>query len=763
MAARQLENEIYCRCNQDKKESKMKNFFWGFFLFNLILTAQYVEPNQPQQLKSDEISESSRSQSDQKARIINFKEIAEARGIGQETLSPGGNYAMYVVTIPDVITNARREELYLASTDGRSIRRIETPPQSSPESLQWLPDGRRFFFLLRIEGKAQVYSGETEAAVIKPITRLAGSVDQYVLCPDGRMAFIGSGSSGKSIWIQDLTGETEPVPLAESLPDPVSLRWHPDGRRIFFLQAETSRAAAAAITPPTVRWQDEPRPPRHIRSLDIEAKREQSWTTGPDFSVLNFEIAADGKSLAFQTQSTERPVIPDDPEKMTLRLLDLENADTRVLVPKMGGPGQCSYAFSPDGRKLAFKTPDRLEYQRYGKFHILDLANGRMQNPLEKEDIHPRSFYWNETSDGLFFYAVVGINRPWFSLMLADGNLSRLAFEPGTFSGRYAPAAKAFIFMHSDSSHPYEVFFGTAMMLADRSRWVPLSRANSHLLAFPLNPGETVRWKSKDGREIEGILYKPLGFKSGRRYPMIVQANGGANFFGSNYQSYTPFLAARGYLVFQPNYRGLGSDGYGEEYRFEGFFPHEVLDLRTQDILSGVEHLIHEGIADPDRLALMGWSVGGGTVDWLMTQTPLFKAISSGAGGGDMISTYGQIEQYRFYFRKTWGSSAFRSWDYYADRSALKYISRAKTPTLINVGENDEGVTAQCLETYNALREFGVPVEMLVHAGQPHILQSPQSILAKMLAEFCWFEQWINGGPSWLRWRDEFAAIVNGH
>jgi dipeptidyl aminopeptidase/acylaminoacyl peptidase len=206
----------------------------------------------------------------------------------------------------------------------------------------------------------------------------------------------------------------------------------------------------------------------------------------------------------------------------------------------------------------------------------------------------------------------------------------------------------------------------------------------------------------------------------------------------------------------------LGTDGYGEEFKFDGLYPHDVLDIRTKDILSGVDYLIREGIADPDRLALMGWSAGGGTVDWLMTQTSLFKAFSSGAGGGDMISTYGQIEQYRFYFFNAWGSSAFRSWDYYADRSALKYISRAKTPTLINVGENDEGVVAQCLETYNALREFGVPVEMLVHTGQTHQLHSPQSILAKMLAEYYWFEQWIKGEGSWLRWRDEFKALVDG-
>jgi hypothetical protein len=131
-------------------------------------------------------SEAGRVPAKQAANVIGFKEMAETREIGQPTLNPGGKYASYVVAIPDIKSNTQREELFLASTDGQAIRRVGTPPQSSPASLQWFPDGRRFVFMLRIAGKAQIYSGDTDTAQATPVTHLAGGVDEYALSPDGR-------------------------------------------------------------------------------------------------------------------------------------------------------------------------------------------------------------------------------------------------------------------------------------------------------------------------------------------------------------------------------------------------------------------------------------------------------------------------------------------------------------------------------------------------------------------------------------------------
>jgi dipeptidyl aminopeptidase/acylaminoacyl peptidase len=271
-----------------------------------------------------------------------------------------------------------------------------------------------------------------------------------------------------------------------------------------------------------------------------------------------------------------------------------------------------------------------------------------------------------------------------------------------------------------------------------------------------------LRWPSGDGREIEGLLFEPLGYRRGQRYPMIVQVNGANNLYPSYYQSYAHQLAGRGYLVLQVNHRALGSTGYGEAFKLETYPPNAVLDHATQDILTGISALVKDGVADGDRVGLMGWSIGGFTANWLMTRTSQFKAISTGAGNADMVAAYGQIDQYRYYYRNSWGGSAFRSWDYYTSLSPLRFMERAATPTLIHVGEHDDGVTLQCRETYNALQEFGVPVEMLVHVGQSHNLQAPQSLLAKMLADVAWFEQWIRGGPSWLGWQADFDSIVRG-
>jgi dipeptidyl aminopeptidase/acylaminoacyl peptidase len=697
------------------------------------------------------------------APTIGFKDIAETRDFSQVTLSPGGKYAAYILNIPDVQSNSHRQELYSASDDGGEIRRIQTPQGSEIEAIQWWPDGRRFAFLLRSGGTAQVYSATSDAALIQPLTRLAGGVDQYALSPAGdRLALIGSDAAQKRIWLQEAAASAEAVPLSGALNRPAWLRWQPDGRRVFFLLNADSVSASTTAMPSVVNWHDEPQPPRHVRSLDIDTRQERTWTSGADFSVLNFEISSDGKHLAFQTQSAERTIIAADPELSTLRILRLENGEMETLVPKWGGPGQCSYTFSGDGLKLAFVAPDRLEYQRFGKLHILDLAGRRSRIHMAKADLPVRTVFWNETSDGLYFIAGLRTDRPWFFLQLSDDRLSRITVVPGSFSGRFVPEARAFIFGFSDWGHPLECFRATAESLADRSRWVQLSRANARLASFSPVTAETVRWKSGDGREIEGVLYKPMDYDPGRHFPMIVQANGGRNAYGGEYQSYAPVLAARGYLVFQPNHRGLVSADYGENFKLESFYPRDIYESAASDVLSGVQALVDRGIADGDRLGLMGWSVGGGTADWLMIKTTRFKAISSGAGGGDMIAAYGQIQRYRSYYRNTWGGSAFRFWDRYADRSALRYISRAKTPTLIQVGENDDGVSAQCLETYNALREFRVPVEMLIHRGQPHSLQTPQTTLAKMLAEYYWFEQWIRGGPSWLKWGDEFAASIAG-
>jgi dipeptidyl aminopeptidase/acylaminoacyl peptidase len=215
--------------------------------------------------------------------------------------------------------------------------------------------------------------------------------------------------------------------------------------------------------------------------------------------------------------------------------------------------------------------------------------------------------------------------------------------------------------------------------------------------------------------------------------------------------------------VLQPNYRG--STGYGEA--FQTAIAGNYWPLAAEDILAGVDTLIGRGIASPDSLGMMGWSAGGHWSNWTLVTTDRFKAISSGAGVSNWISLYAQtdVQATREYYLggDAGRAAANKPWDNFEHwwaESPLRYITRAKTPTLLHSGEKDERIPmAQNLELYMALKQRGVPTEFLVYPGQPHGLQEPRYQLVKMMAELGWFEHWIRRKP-WFTW-DELLATAD--
>jgi dipeptidyl aminopeptidase/acylaminoacyl peptidase len=287
-----------------------------------------------------------------------------------------------------------------------------------------------------------------------------------------------------------------------------------------------------------------------------------------------------------------------------------------------------------------------------------------------------------------------------------------------------------------------------------------VSNGNPQVAGMQLGEYETVRWKSSDGQMVEGILVKPLGYEKGKRYPLIAQIHGGpaaasTNGFSGNYGTYTHVFAAAGYAVLQPNYRG--SDNYGEKFRME--IAGDYFRQGYDDIISGVDYLIAQGIADPDKLGMMGWSAGGHWSNWTLTHTDRFKAISSGAGGMNWISMYAQTDVQaprEFYFKgKPW-----ENWDHYVEVSPLKYITNAKTPTLIHVCNGDPRVPKpQSDELHMALKKLGVPTEYIVYPQNTHGITDPRYQMVKMVSEFNWFEKWIRGKKEWLDWKQLLATL----
>jgi dipeptidyl aminopeptidase/acylaminoacyl peptidase len=217
-----------------------------------------------------------------------------------------------------------------------------------------------------------------------------------------------------------------------------------------------------------------------------------------------------------------------------------------------------------------------------------------------------------------------------------------------------------------------------------------------------------------------------------------------ANTFPASWGNYGHVWAGRGWLVFYPNPRG--SSGYGERFLLANVRDWGGGDYH--DIQTGVDALVAKGLADPARMGQTGWSYGGYMTAWTLTQTDRFKAVMVGAGLTNMYSMYSTNDLQRT-LEGYFGAEPWNDFDVYWNRSAMKFIKQARTPTLIMHGAADERVPlGQAQELYMGLKKNGVPVELAVYPREPHGLQEPRHQLDKMTREYAWFARHVLGEPA---------------
>jgi len=303
----------------------------------------------------------------------------------------------------------------------------------------------------------------------------------------------------------------------------------------------------------------------------------------------------------------------------------------------------------------------------------------------------------------------------------------------------------AFAYVAGSATQPDELWYqgpsqgiiGTGMCTAEMGfTREQITRLNDSWKSYALAKPELVKYKSFDGLEIEGALLKPANYKPGTRVATIVLVHGGpTGAWGDSIESWGQLLAAHGFAVFYPNIRG--STGYG----------HKFIEMNRgdwgggdfKDVMAGVDSLIAQGIADPDKLGIGGWSYGGYMSEWAITQTHRFKAAVSGAGLANLASEFG-TESGSSYDEWFYGTP-YENLDGFMKSSPVKYLKNAQTPTLILQGDADTtDPIGQSEELYRGLKHYGVEAEMVIYPREPHGLREEKHLVDRLNRIVAWYE-----------------------
>jgi dipeptidyl aminopeptidase/acylaminoacyl peptidase len=290
-----------------------------------------------------------------------------------------------------------------------------------------------------------------------------------------------------------------------------------------------------------------------------------------------------------------------------------------------------------------------------------------------------------------------------------------------------------------DGAQPNEIWAGA---IGGEPRQI--TAFNQALLSVTLGEVETIRWHAPDGLAIEGVLIHPAGYEAGRRYPLIVLAHGGPTWqwtqrFMANWHDWGQWLAAHGYAVLLPNPRG--STGRGRDFAHRNRRAWGSGDL--DDCLSGVDQLVSQGLADPERLGIGGWSYGGFMTSWAIGHTHRFKAAIVGAGVTNLLS-FQASDIPSWLPAEQMQANPYNDSEIYLRCSPISYAANITTPTLILHGASDERVRpGQGRELYNALRYLKVPAEMVVYPRETHAIMErhhQRDMLDRIAA---WYDRWL--------------------
>ncbi len=683
---------------------------------------------------------------------ITLDEYLNTTEITGAQISPDGSAAVVTTSVPDWEHDRHRRNLWLWRRGAGPIAPVTTTGDNA--NPLWSPSGRWVAFL-----------------------------------SDRPLAGMGESESGKDdskterVWIMPVAGCDDFQLYREPL-DVHAFAWAPKGDEVLFSvmepRSKNAEEAHKKEWKDTVEWRDKDRGDTLLAlTVDAAVRAQQKVPLAHDESKPAADKAAADKAAA------DKPAYPAEARVVTHSSMAIEDivaspagdriafetgpvahrlenpADTELFVvaaraPAAGGSEarQLTHNQGAEGR-LAWDTTGKKMYvlvraaggsiegpyqDVQGRLYAIDAATGA---PTRLGGKFPGSWEDLTVSHTGEVYAegLQGMNR---LLYRVDGD----SFKPiSSTTGSYgrlsvADHGGAMLFIHSAISEPAQVYFAADAGKAKTPE--PVTAFNPVFKERARPEWQPYQWTSDDGTKVEGVLVYPPGKKGAQHLRMLTLIHGGpadadGDRFGANWYDWAGIAAARGWLVFRPNYRG--STGYGDAFQL-GIKPH-LVSAPGKDILSGVDALVKQGIADPDHLAIAGYSYGGYMTNWVITQTTRFKAAMTGAGAVEHAANWGFDD---LSYDDAWylSGAPWEKPELYQSEAALFQMNKITTPTHMIGGDADNRVSFfEQIVFERALQRLNVPHALLQFPGENHPLsKNPWHGYVALREELKWLEKY---------------------
>jgi len=634
----------------------------------------------------------------------------------------------------------------IAGASGRPMRIDDVLALRRAADLQLAPDGSRVAFAVRQWNRDQdrfdthIHVAELQAATSAPVKPSAKSEWRPRWSHDGTLAFLSDREGSPAVYTMGARG-AEPQRLFRHAGAIRAFEWCPDGKSMVFIAGEADAEPSPSGTKPVIVVDEEP---MSARLWLFEAREGRARAlTEPGAHVVEAMVSPDGRNVAYLAEPSPRFL---DTFKRELYVRPLAAGPSQRLTTNQ--ESEWNLRWSPDGSRLSYLAPSDGNPLGVGppRVHIVPATGGPELVLARQFEGYIEQHEWVD-KDTFIVSAGLHVNERLFRLSAAGGEPTSITDGEGNF-GPFAVngTGSRLVLLHETPQRPADVWF----LAGDRGPMRQVSHLNPEMEGVALGKVEAVRWTSGDGVEIEGLVVFPTDYTEGRRYPTILEVHGGpegAHTLGfiAEWSNDPHVYAGAGYVTFLPNFRG--SSNYGARFAHgAGSNSAALEDGVFQDLMTGLDQLVQRGIADPDRLAVKGWSYGGYSTSWIIGHTDRFKVAAYGAGDTNLVSYYGTaVINPGFDMMNEAPYASLQRW---IERSPLTSAERVKTPCLIFQGEKDTIVPlGQSQEFYRALKHFKVPTKLVVYPDQPHGLGVPSYQRDKMQREFEWIDKYLKAVP----------------